>query len=356
MEVVGEAEVTPEWLSGVLRRAGALDAGDVAAIQADAAGASWSRNLRLRVRYSPGARGDCPERLFLKICAGEQAVFGRSEVDFYTRDYVGLPDPPLPRCYGAAYRDAPRAYILLLEDLSETHTDAFRVDPDLRLGEGLAESLATLHAARWGPDGLAGIGARLPGEAEIARYFDWVGRGVAPLFDVAGDALDRTGRALVERVFAWHPAAMRRRAGRSEGFTWVHGDTNPGNLLIPRNWPGRVHLIDRQPFDWSLQVWLGASDLAIWLVLHMDEAPRRCLEQPVLRAYHRALGSAGIAVPFDAILWDYRFSIAQCLELAVEWCVLPEDRERMRWLWERQLRRCLAAWAELDCETLLREG
>jgi hypothetical protein len=354
--VTEEAEITAAWLTEVLFRAGALEAGRVETVTFELAGASWSRNARLRLGYSEASSGERPERLFLKICAGPSAVFGPSEVHYYTRDYLAHPGAPLPRCYDAAYRAEPRAYHVLLADLSATHVDGFQVEPGLEMGRSVADALARLHTAHWGaaarvPAGPAGgAGA---GEGELERYFGWIEPGLAPLLAAAGDALAPAGRAVLERVFGRHRAAMRRRAQRPAGLTLVHGDTNPGNLLFPRRAPGPVYVIDRQPFDWSLQCWLAASDLAILMVLHWEVEPRRALELPVLRAYREALSGCGVEYSWDELFWDYRFSVAQCLEFAVEWCVLPKDRTGMRWLWERQLHRSLAAWDDLGCDELL---
>ena len=351
--VTEEREITAGWLTEVLGRAGALLSGRVVSVAVALGGASWSRHARLRLSYSPDSSGERPEGLFLKICAGDAAVFGPSEVHYYTRDYVAHPDAPLPRCYDAAYRETPRAYHLLLEDLSETHVDGFQVEPTLEVGQGVAAALARLHAVHWGASGLRAAGMPVAGEPELGRYFGWIERGLEPLLAAAGDALGPAGGEVLERVFARHPAAMLRRTDRLNGFTLVHGDTNPGNLLLPRQPPGPVYVIDRQPFDWSLQGWLAASDLAILMVLHWEERARRELEVAVLRHYRVALGEAGVDLSWDDLLRDYRFSVAQCLEFAVEWCVLPKDRTGMRWLWERQLRRSLAAWEELGCAELL---
>jgi hypothetical protein len=55
----------------------------------------------------------------------------------------------------------------------------------------------------------------------------------------------------------------------------VHGDLNPGNLLWPRQGVEPVYLIDRQPFDWSLQRWLGVSDLARLMIIPWAPELRR---------------------------------------------------------------------------------
>jgi thiamine kinase-like enzyme len=135
----------------------------------------------------------------------------------------------------------------------------------------------------------------------------------------------------------------------------VHGDVNPGNILAPRAEPGRIYLIDRQPFDWSLIAWLGVSDLAYLLCSFWPEETRRRFELPILRHYHAALAARGVAGYSWERLWDdYRLCAVQSVYVAVEWCVLAEDRERMRWLWTLELRRAMAAFAELRCRELWR--
>jgi len=346
------AEVTPSWLSRVLRESGALRAGEVESVAAEVGGANWSSHARLTLSYTPDAKGTCPPQLFLKICAGANCVFGPSEVNYYTRDYLGSPGAPLPRCYDAAYRETPRAYHVLLEDLSASHVDGFQREPDLELGMAVADALARLHAAHWGRHALETLGTDVAGPDDFGRYFDWIERGLEPLLEHAGGALEPSGRAVLERVFGRHRAAMEQRVQHDRGLTLVHGDTNPGNLMLPMRPRGRAYVIDRQPFDWSLEGWLAASDLAILMVLHWETERRRELEHAVLRRYLETLASCGVEFTWEELFEDYRFSVAQCLEFAVEWCVLPEDRTRMRWLWERQLTRSLTAWADLGCEEL----
>ncbi len=87
---------------------------------------------------------------------------------------------------------------------------------------------------------------------------------------------------------------MRERTRDGAGFTLVHGDVNPGNVLTPISGAGPVYLIDRQPFDWSLTTWLGASDIAYMIVHRWDTELRRELELPVLRHYHAALERRGV--------------------------------------------------------------
>src|SRR5262245_4391566 len=177
-----------DWLTGALSRSGALRTGRVRDVDVDAEASVWSHIVRLRPRYTDDATGDRPAALLLKICAGKHAVFGPSEVLYYTRDYVGFAEAPIPRCHDARYSETPRAYHVLMDDLSATHTNTWKMEPTLERGLAAAEALATLHAHRWGPERWRPIGAAMPGRDEIARYLDHVRPGLEPLLALLGDA------------------------------------------------------------------------------------------------------------------------------------------------------------------------
>ncbi|MEZ4767874.1 MAG: hypothetical protein R2844_05545 [Caldilineales bacterium] len=95
------------------------------------------------------AEGEQPARLFLKMVAtdlGDGEFFGPSEVDYYTRDYVDVPDAPLLRCYDGCYSPVSSAITCCWRTLSSTHVTALEKVPTLAYGLALAEGLAALHA------------------------------------------------------------------------------------------------------------------------------------------------------------------------------------------------------------------
>jgi hypothetical protein len=349
MTVIARAEdADAAWLTGVLRASGALATGEVEAVAAEVLGGTWSQTIRLRPRYRAAAAG--PSSLILKLVGGEHAVFDRSEVDYYTRDYAGLA-VPLPRCHHAAYREAPRGYHLLLDDLADSHDVAWDLPP-ARWAEPLADAVARLHAARWGDAALAAICAARPDAAALTRYLGHVQGGLAPLLDLTADTLPATWREALTTTFDRLPAVLPAPAAGP--LTLIHGDLNPGNLLVARDpsHPQPLYLIDRQPFDWSLRVWIGAWDLAYPLVLFCEPAERRRWQDIVLDRYRRGLANAGIAVSDAELRRDYQLAIAQCLAHAVEWLVVPADRTEKRWLWELQLARAMDAYLDQRCADL----
>ena len=350
--VMDPARIDVAWVQQVLQGAGVVGAGAVASVTVAATQAStWSRLTRIGVQYRPGTPGagtTVPTALLLKRCGADSGEFGRSEVDYYRRDYLGAADAPLPRCFDAAFADSPRRYHLLLEDLSASHCNGDDVPPDLAFGLALADSLAALHAHRWGPRRLQPIGQAVAGPAEIDRCLAHITPGLAPLMALAGAALPAAWAGRLPGLVAGLAETFKARAGDARGMTLVHGDLNPGNLLVPRAGSGPVLLIDRQPFDWSLTAWLGASDLAGALVPWWDTALRRRLQGPVLARYHAGLVARGVHdYPWAQLLADWRLGVLMGLLTPVEWCVLPADRERMRWLWTQQLQRALAALDDL---------
>ena len=100
-------QVTTEWLTAALAASGALTRGAVASFELGAGQGNWSSNARLNVKYTDGAQGSLPGRLFLKMVntdLGDQS-FDASEVMYYRRDYVDVADAPLLRCYDAEYSE-----------------------------------------------------------------------------------------------------------------------------------------------------------------------------------------------------------------------------------------------------------
>jgi hypothetical protein len=346
-------QISVDWLDTVLARSGALSGGRVRDYEAQHVDSTNARFVRIRLAYEAGSSGTLPETLLLKLCSGKDGSFGPSEVQYYTRDYAGLADAPIPACYDARYSDEPRGYHILMDDLTATHRNNWDVAPTLAHGCAVAEALVALHAHWWDAARLPEIDAKLPGAPEIRRYIDAVQPGLEPLLEDVADEIDDSWKRTLMEIFAHHPALMLRRTQDPTGFTLVHGDVNSGNILSPREGWGKTYLVDRQPFDWSLTTWLGVSDLAYMMVLWWDTELRRQLELDVLRHYHQSLSRRGIAgYSLEQLLRDYRLAAVQGVYVATEWCKLEEDRVTMKWVWFRHLQRSMAAFTDLRCGEL----
>jgi hypothetical protein len=346
-------QVNAGWVESCLRNSSALVKGNVQSIEVRPNTADNSRNAKIAVRYTPASTGTLPARLFLKLCSGS-GVFGPSEVLYYTRDYAGLADAPLLRCFDAKYQDAPRAYHLLLEDVSDSHTANWERAPALPYGLALAASLAKLHAHLWGEPRFTPLGYNVPTAAFIEQFVAQSQPGLEVLFCELGDELPAQWRDALERFFDGHPRLMIERARDPNGFAVVHGDDNPGNVLSPRTGETPLYLIDRQPFDWSLATWLGVSDLSYAMAHWWPVDERRACERPMLQRYYDTLIQRGVqGYSWRQLLEDYRLSIGLSLYVAVGWCAQLADPLPMKWLWWGQLQKALPAYFDWDGESLL---
>lgn len=347
-------QVTPAWLTGALSRSGALTRGAVVSFAVGGGKGNWSTNARLEVTYSADAQGTRPARLFLKMVDAydEEEPFDDSEVTFYTRDYVDVPDAPLLRCYDAAWSPELMRYHILLDDVSATHVEARGQEPTLEYGLALAEALATLHARWWGAAGLAAASAPIHDVDHIRRFVAIAQPGVEHILARLDESLQPHWPALLHELFDRHPQAMIRRTSDPNGFTLIHGDTGLGNILVPHGGHRPLYLIDRQPFNWSLTTWLGAYDLAYALVLDWPSELRRQCEIPILERYHARLVANGVRGYSWQQLWDdYRLCAAMGAYVAVEYC---RGGVNMRWFdeWLTMLQRALTACDDLDCHAL----
>jgi HEAT repeat protein/thiamine kinase-like enzyme len=351
--ITSPQQITPTWLTAVLNRGGWSAYVTVNHLEVEANQSVNAQMVRLRPTYSADSPPDAPAALLLKICANSDNIFGPSEVDYYTRDYLGLPNAPIPRCYHARYSAEPRRYHLLVEDLSATHQPAWQQTPTLPYAQALAEAMATLHNHWWGAERLQAGNHPLPDEATIGRYLANIQPGLESLLAEMGTTLEPFQVQALRDIFVHHPALMIGRARNPNGQTLIHGDPNPGNILAPKNGNSWVYLIDRQPFDWSLTIWLGVSDLAYAIVHWWQPEQRRQLEFPMLHHYHQQLQQQGItSYSWEQLVQDYKLAAVQSIYVAVAWCVDERERTTMRWVWQPQLEKALTAFFDLDCATL----
>ena len=123
-------------------------------------------------------------------------------------------------------------------------------------------------------------------------------QGLDSLLDATRADISDSWRQVILDIFEYHPGKMLERTKDPSGFTIVHGDINPGNILYPiknrectrlrqaygaagkriaASTKGKVYFLDRQPFTWSLTTWLGVSDLSYLMVQYWDTELRRDL-------------------------------------------------------------------------------
>jgi hypothetical protein len=315
-------ELTPQWLTEVLLRDGALENGAVVSVaMLGKTEREWSTSCRIHPSYAPD----------------DDECIIPSEVNYYGRDYVGVRGVPLVRCYGTAYDEVLHHYYVLLDDLSDTHQPASTVGVNVTVEYGLAlvEGLAAMHAHWWGAERLNRINEPIH------------------ILDCCRGELKAHWPRAMHDIYSRHPAALIERARDDDGFTLIHGDANPTNIFVPLKGVRPLYILDRQPFDWSLTSWLAAYDLAYAIVLSWPIEVRRQLEQPMLREYLENLIRRGVTnYSWERLYDDYRMSVMICLYVATEWC---RGGPNLRWkhIWMPKLRKTMTAFDDLNCVEML---
>lgn len=348
-------QVTPAWLTAVLRRSGALTRGSVASVELGTGQGNWSTNANLIVRYLNDAQGSLPLRLFLKMvdtAVDDDELFDELEVTYYTRDYLDVATAPLVRCYDAVYSKDLNRYHLLLDDVSETHVAATAKAPTLEHGLALAEALAALHARWWGAQRLAEAGASMHSQGHIRNFVAMGEPGVDHILSRFSSELKPHWPQTMRELYAKYPETLIRRTDDPIGFTLIYGDAGQPNILIPRHGDRPIYLIDRQPFNWSLTTWLGVYDLAYAIVLDWPTETRRQCEMPILRHYHAHLVRNGVPdYSWEQLVDDYRVCVPMGVTIATEFC-RGGVNERWVHVWLPMLQRSLTACDDLNCRAL----
>jgi hypothetical protein len=291
-------EVTPEWLTGVLRADGALAGEDtVTGVAAEriAVGTGFLSDLfRLRLH------GDGPESLILKLpvtsstyrATAQGANVYQREVVFY-RDLASSCPLRTPHAYCAEF-EASGAMVLLLEDLgaleAPDHLEGLELD---RAGLVL-DRLADFHAWGASPD-------RPPLDpAVFPAVVDHVGQ-LGAVFPLGWPtylanrrhdhppAIDR----LVERL---PDLILKLAASLAAPACLAHGDLRVDNLFFAGN---DVAVVD---FQFCTRA-SGIYDVAYLISQGLDTTVRRGRDRELFGRYLSALRSTGLSIDVDTA-WD----------------------------------------------------
>lgn len=361
-------EVTPRWLTAVLRQSGILPEGEVLEVKRETTGAFNSHTNRLRLRYSPGVSPDIQTRFVLKQNTPEEwsQEAGRLEVEFY-RLIATLPDHPpvIIPCYGAAYDGQTGNSYVLLKDLTETHCPPVTRDQQIGLVEGVppaeyieavVTTLAELQGYWWNHPLIKSTGfdigywSRDAGRFELylkRRRKSWQQLITDEKEWFPGDLRELYERLLAGLALFWEKyLAPRFREGKN--LTLIHGDAYFANFLCPRvSGKGPTYLLDWQSpgFD------LGSYDLVNLLVTFWTPEQRRegQREEKMLRLFHTVLQERVKNYSWDELLTDYRLGLIFWVLMPVQDCFGGAGKD----YWWPKMQCLVAAFRDWDCAQLL---
>lgn len=298
------SDLTPQWLSGALRR----EVADVK-VQPIAQGEGFMGLLaRLTLTYAPGpdGAGALPQSMIAKlptddpaaVALGQMLRVWEREARFYL-DLAPLLTVRTPGCFYAGGDESSGIFAMLLEDLSP-YTAGNQIagaTPDQAVAA--VSWLARFHAAEAGGGHASGL-SWLPATDTDPMYLALqpMLEGVWPAF------VDKWGSFAPPETLGWVersiPSFTEALSEHLLAPTVIHADFRADNLFFDGD---EVVALDWQ----AVALGQGLYDLAYFLAGSQQVEQRRATERQLVERYRQGLDAGGMEVPpADAFFDLYR--------------------------------------------------
>jgi len=352
----GHEDLTPTWLTAVLRDAGAISPSvSVSNIRFTPIGNGMlGTSLRLEIEYS-GESIQSPAALVVKLAAaGEQSRSTGVAMQLYlreTRFYQELAPRArlgLPKAWFADVSADASRFCLLFENLAPARSG------DQIAGCSPADALlamdaaASLHAPSWGDAAVAAL-PWLQRQFSIDAY--------SSLFkQFAPVVASRFGSLLPEKHFDVISAFADRIdayfAKQDGPWTVTHQDFRLDNMLFN----ARGGVMPLAVLDWqTVLLGPGVTDVAYFIGGALLPEGRREHELALVQHYHRQLLGSGVrGYDWDHCWSDYRLFTAQGLITAVAGAMSTSPTERGDRMFAAMLDRHVRHMLDHDCLSLIR--
>jgi hypothetical protein len=289
------ADVTPEWLSQILARAGKLhDGARVTGFDAVPVGTGqMADTVRFALTYdAPGAGPDAVVGKFASADEQSRATglalrAYEIEVRFY-REVAPRVAARVPATFLAEVDPSTGWFTLLMEDIADARQGDQIEACSPEVATAVLEEMAGLHAPCWDATDLASLGWLNRNTAQTEQLLSMLVASLLPGFlERYADALAPEYRHVCE-VFAHNVTGWVQ--GRHGPPTAVHGDFRLDNLLFQPAEPRPV-VVDWQTLAWGT----CAADVAYFVGGCLTAEDRRAHEDDLLVRYHEALCRRGVA-------------------------------------------------------------
>jgi len=350
-------QVTPEWLSQVLRASGDLPSGRVVGFRYEAVGTGQvGRNIRFQLDLED-APESAPRSLVAKFASEDPASRATGvaqqtywkEVHFY-RELVGSVKIRTPRClFTEIAGPASADFVLVMEDLAPARQGDQVRGCSVEEAALALEELARLHAPRWNDpalDSIEWLGHPRPEAAQLLKaFYSSVFPGFARRY---AERLAPDHLALAERLGRGVDEWMRSAEGP---LALTHGDYRLDNMLFGTAEGGYPLAV----VDWQTPAQgYAASDASYFLGAGLLTEDRRVNERALLRHYHDHLRAEGVTgYSFERCFEDYRRFAFSGVVMAVVASMLVGQSARGDDMFMAMASRHCAHALDLDAEDFL---
>ena len=349
------AEVTPEWLTGALRAAGAITDANVTSVSTTPVGEGIGMLgvlCRIAIEYDREEDG-APQSLVAKFATpveGNRAVamayhMYEREVGFY-QEVLPQIDASAPRCYAAEVEPVSGDCIVLLEDLSHLTTGDQVAGCDAETAKQIMDAFIPLHAKYWGhpEDMTVETVPHIDGETQSAGISAGCAAGWDPCMEMFGHVVPDEIKAAKDQFLASVPEIHKMVGRRAQ--TIIHGDVRLDNLMFGDD---EIVLL-----DWALSVSTGLQDVAYLLSQNVQLDERKAHEAELLEHYRTRLAEYGINYPAEQILEDYKVGVLYtfCYAIVIGGTLDPANARGAAFM-EQMVERSAATMIDHDILSLL---
>lgn len=356
----GSHELTADWLTQALRETGTIAKSAVASFDAEAIGVGvgfMGQLAKVQLQYDAPEEG-APASLIAKFPAASDDNrevaqifrFYERETKFY-EEIATTAHMLTPKRYYSALDTASGAFVLLLEDLTNSRVGDQVAGCSAEEADLALRNLADFHAAWWESPRLAAL--------------DWMPLLNDPVIaQTAEQAYNDAWGPVIESFGALIPPAMQElgvRFGKNvvnlmnelavPPRTISHGDYRLDNLFFPTDGSDKLTVI-----DWQISArGRGVFDVAYFLSGTLQPEERKAKEMELLGTYHKVLTENGVqGYDFDQCFLDYRAStLFSFLYSVIAIGSLDLANERGQALFTNNLTRNIAAISDLNAGELL---
>lgn len=337
-------DVTPAWLTAVLRGAG-HDIRVSAFDQEPVGTGLMARSHRFRLT----SEGSGPSSVVIKFPSAEPGTreLGAHayvrEVGFY-RDVAQRVTARIPGCHHADVSSDGTDFVLVLEDIADARQGDQIAACTPQEAERAVLNLARLHASTWAHDDLGRLPWLQRGDGpSLTDYMTFALEAFEPRF--AGLVTDETWpvlRAFTERAARWAETEPSTRAA-------VHGDYRLDNLLFSTT-DSVVTAVDWQTVDYVNP----GRDLAYFLGNSLTTEDRRLAEADLVRSYLDELAAAGVDDYTETQCWaDLRHGTFQGPLVTMLGAFTADRSERSEPMFAAMADRAAAQILDLDALDVL---
>lgn len=346
-------QLTPEWLTAVLRSSGAVgEEAKIASFEHTRIGTGkLGDNIRFELEWAGDAEG-APASIVGKFAsmdptsrqAGLMTGIYVREIRFF-QELADRVKMRIPRHHYADIDMETGAFAVIMEDIRPARQGS-QVDAcDVDEAAVAMEQLALLHGSMWDSPDLEGrewLGKRSEngGEALAAIYEGMVSMFLTQYEGRLSDAAALAAERFTPLVGAW------LCTDEGKPLTLLHGDYRLENMLFGDG-PGAPPLTT---VDWqTVGVGAGPSDAAYFLGAGLHTEDRRTHERELLEIYREGLVAQGIELGADDCWAAYRANAFAGLHMAVVASVLVGRTEHGDEMFLAMAERHSAHVEDLEC-------